>query len=145
MLTEHGMPIAPSTYYARVQAPISAAELADAYAANTLVDLYRAHRGLYGVRKLWHAARRAGHRWGRDQVGRLMRLADIDGVRRGRRTTVTTRRDAAAPRHPDLVDRAWTTPSRPDQWWVADFERHEALLNRAVVKGHRGRSVAAGR
>ena len=29
-------------------------------------------RGLYGVRKLWHATRRAGHQWGRDRVGRLM-------------------------------------------------------------------------
>src|SRR3954471_22807610 len=110
----------PSTYYARRTSPVSAAELADAYAANVLVDLYRAHRGLYGVRKLWHAARRAGHPWGRDQVGRLMGIGGMDGVGRGRRTTVTTRRDSAAPRHPDLVDRAWATPSRPDQWWVAD-------------------------
>ncbi len=69
MLTEHGMPIAPSTYYARPTAPVSAAELADAYAANILVDLHRTHRGLYGVRKLWHVARRAGHPWGRDQGG----------------------------------------------------------------------------
>jgi transposase InsO family protein len=121
VLTEHGMPIAPSTYYARRAAPVSAAELADAYATNILVDLHRTHRGLYGVRKLWHVARRAGHRWGRDQVGRLMGLAGLDGVRRGRRSTVTTRRDPSAPRHPDLVDRAWATPSRPDQWWVADF------------------------
>src|SRR4051812_15378821 len=81
----------------------------------------RPPRGLYGGRKLWHTARRAGHPWGRDQVGRLMAIAGIDGVRRGRRTTATTRRDAAAPRHPDLIDRAWATPSRPDQWWVADF------------------------
>ena len=29
--------------------------------------------------------------------------------------------------------------------WVADIERHEALSNRAVVKGHRRRPVAAGR
>ena len=115
------MPIAPSTYYACVKTPVSPAELADAYAANTLVDLYRANRGVYGVRKLWRAARRAGHPWGRDQVGRLMAIADIDGVRRGRQTTVTTRRDSAATRHPDLVNRAWTTPTRPDQWWVADF------------------------
>ncbi len=84
MLTEHGLKIAPSTYYERVSCPVSAAELADAYAANALVDLYWANRGLYGVRKLWHAARRAGHPWGRDQVGRLM---GIDGVRRGRRST----------------------------------------------------------
>jgi len=83
--------------------------------------LYRANRGLYGVRKLWHAARRARHRWGRDQVGRLMGLAGVDGVRRGQRSTRTTTRDSSAPRHPDLIDRAWATPSRPDQWWVADF------------------------
>ena len=29
--------------------------------------------------------------------------------------------------------------------WVADLERHEALSNRAVVKGHRLRLVAASR
>jgi transposase InsO family protein len=34
---------------------------------------------------------------------------------------VTTRRDPAAARHPDLICRAWSTPTRPDQWWVADF------------------------
>jgi len=67
------------------------------------------------VRKRWHAARRAGHDWGRNQVGRLMDLAGIDGVRRGRHSTVTTTRGASAPRHPDLVDRAWATPSRLDQ------------------------------
>src|SRR5690349_11826510 len=103
------MPIAPSTYYERMKAPVSAAEMADAYAANTLVDLYRANRRVYGVRKLWHAARRAGRPWGRDQVGRLMGIAGIDGVRRGRHTAVTTRRDQAAPRHPDHCDRAWAT------------------------------------
>src|SRR4051794_3247103 len=109
------MPIAPSTYYDRHKAPVPPAELVDAYAANTLVGLYRANRGVYGVRKLWHAARRAGHRWGRDQVGRLMGIAGLDGARRGRRTTRTTPRDQTAPRHPDLVDRAWTRPRRPNQ------------------------------
>ena len=33
---------------------------------------------------------------------------------------------------------------RPGQLWHLDMERHEALLNRAVVKGHRGQLVAAG-
>jgi putative transposase len=121
VLTEHGMPIAPSTYYDRAKSPVSDAELADAWAANTLVDLYRAHRSLYGMRKLWHAARRAGHHWGRDQVGRLMRIAGLDGVRRGRHRTTTTTRQQSAPRHPDRVNRAWATPTRPDQWWCADF------------------------
>lgn len=65
-------------------------------------------------------------------------------MRRGKHHTVTTRRDPAAARHPDLIQRAWKTATRPDQWWVADFERHEALSNLAVVKGHRHVLVAAG-
>ena len=123
MLTEHGVQIAPSTYYAHAERGFgpSEAELADAYAANTLFDLWVRNRGLYGQLKLWHTARRAGHGWGRDQVARLMGIAGVTGVRRGRRTTVTTRRDEKASRHPDHINRAWDTPARPDQWWVADF------------------------
>jgi len=37
------------------------------------------------------------------------------------------------------------TASAPNELLVADIERHEALLDRAVVKGHRLRLVAAGR
>jgi hypothetical protein len=33
----------------------------------------------------------------------------------------------------------------PNQLWLADIERHEALSNRAVMKGHGHRPVAAGR
>jgi transposase InsO family protein len=51
-----------------------------------------------------------------------MRIAGICGAVRGSHTTTTTRRgEHAAPRHPDLLDRAWDTPTRPDHWWVADF------------------------
>ena len=118
-----GVQIAPSTYYAaKQQGPMSAAALVEAYDANTLFDVWVANRRLYGVRKLWHAARRAGHDWGRDRVARLMGLTGIDGTVRGRRRTTTTERDKGAPpRHPDLIKRAWSTPRRPDQWWVADF------------------------
>jgi putative transposase len=58
---------------------------------------------------------------GRDQVGRLMRIAGVQGVRRGAHRTVTTTRDERAPRHPDLVKRGWKTPNRPDAVWCADF------------------------
>ena len=121
VLTEHGMQIAPSTYYATVRARVSVSDLADAYLANEVVTVFRANRSVYGVRKCWHELRRAGHEVGRDQVGRLMRIAGITGVVRGHHHTRTTHRDAAAPRHPDLIERAWDTPTRPDQWWVADF------------------------
>jgi hypothetical protein len=64
VLTEHGMPIAPSTYYAHRARPVSDAELADAYAANALLDCYRIIRSVYGIRELWHAMRRDGHQIG---------------------------------------------------------------------------------
>jgi len=50
-----------------------------------------------------------------------MRLAGIRGAIRGRHETTTTRRDHAAPRHPDLVGRAWEAPESVDELWVADF------------------------
>jgi transposase InsO family protein len=122
VLTEHGTKIAPSTYYAAKQrGRVSEAALAEAYAANTVHSVYLVNRRLYGVRKLWHAMTRAGHDVGRDQVGRLMGICGAVGVVRGRRRTITTESDDRAPRHPDLIDRRWDLPERPDQWWVADF------------------------
>jgi putative transposase len=51
-----------------------------------------------------------------------MRMAGLVGAVRGKHSTITTRRAATmVERHPDLVKRAWTAPTRPDQWWVADF------------------------
>jgi putative transposase len=76
---------------------------------------------VYGVRKMWHAGRRAGIEVGRDQVGRLMAIAGIRGAVRGRHRTVTTRRDDTAARHPYLVKRGWDYPAAPDELWVADF------------------------
>lgn len=121
MLTEHDLPIAPSTYYARKTEPVSQADWDDAHLANAVLDLWRANRSVYGADKLATAVRKAGYDVGRDQVARLMRILGIEGVRRGRHTTVTTRRDPTAARHPDLIGRAWDTPTRPDLWWVADF------------------------
>jgi transposase InsO family protein len=121
VLSEHGVTIAPSTYYAHRACPVSPAALEEAYLVNTLVTLHRDNWGVYGARKLWHAARRAGLDVGRDQTARLMRIAGIRGVVRGRHTTRTTWRDQKAPRHPDLVQRAWDAPTRTDELWVADF------------------------
>ena len=49
VLTEHGIAISPSTYYARSAAPSTAAELDDAYAAHEVFCLFHYQRGLYGV------------------------------------------------------------------------------------------------
>jgi putative transposase len=61
VLTEHGIPIAPSTYYARTGCNrVSQADWDDAHTANRLLDIWRANRSVYGVEKLAAAARRAG-------------------------------------------------------------------------------------
>lgn len=120
-LTGLGVTIAPSTYYEKKASPVSAAALEEAYLVNALVTLHQDNWGVYGVRKLWRAARASGFDVGRDQVARLMRVGGIRGAVRGQHRTVTTARDEQAARHPDLVGRDWDAPTGPDQLWVADF------------------------
>ena len=114
--------IAPSTYYAakRRESEPSARVRRDAAMMQVLMVLWVANRKVYGAHKLWKAARRAGHDIGRDQVARLMRTMQIQGVSRQRRKVFTTRQDPDAVRAPDLVDRNFTA-DRPDALWVTDI------------------------
>ena len=67
-----------------------------------------------------HAARRAGLRVGRDQVGRLMRVAGAQGVRRG------------AP-HEDLEPRqALVAAARPGHTWLKTPNRRMPRAGRCV-------------
>jgi putative transposase len=138
--------IAPSSYYAAKRREIepSARALRDAVMMQILLTLWVANRKVYGAHKLWKAAQRAGHEIGRDQAARLMRELGIEGISRRRKRVFTTRQDPDATRAPDLVNRQFRA-DRPDALWVTDLERHEALLNPAVMKGHRLRLVAASR
>jgi len=111
--------VAPSTYYAAKTRPLSARAVRDAVMLPVLVALWKANYSVYGAHKLWKAARRAGHDIGRDQVGRLMRQAQIRGVKRGRRV-ITTRRNDQADRSPDLVKRDFSATA-PNQLWVTDL------------------------
>ena len=111
--------MAPSTYYDTKTRPPSTRAQRDAVLTPVLVGLWEDNYRVYGARKLWKAARRAGHDVGRDQVVRLMRAAGIEGARRGKRVT-TTRSDPAADRHPDLVKRRFAA-DRPNQLWVTDL------------------------
>jgi transposase InsO family protein len=70
-----------------------------------------------------------------------MRKDGLQGVVGGRRRRTTIGDDRQV-KPADLVDRDFTA-SEPNRLWVADFERHEALHDRAVMKGHRRQSVAA--
>lgn len=106
---------------ARQASPVSDSDWDDANTANCLLDIWRTNRCLYGATELHAPALDAGMQIGRDHVARLMKILRIEGVHRGWPTTVTTVRDLNAPRHPDLIKRAWATPTAPDLWWVADF------------------------
>jgi putative transposase len=114
--------MAPSTYYAakrRELAP-SARAVRDAVMMQVLMVLWVANRKVYGAHKLWKAAQRAGHDIGRDQVARLMRAMQIEGVSRRRKRIFTTVADPDAVRAPDLVKRNFRA-DRPNALWVTDL------------------------
>ena len=99
---------APSTYYAFKARQPSARTLRDAVLLPLLLTLWATNYKVYGARKLWKAAQRAGHDVGRDQVARLMRQMGIHGVNRSKKVH-TTRPD------PDAAQRqgraGWCEPS----------------------------------
>ena len=111
--------VASSTYYAARDRPPSPRAQRDAELTPRLVGLWKDNYQVYGSRKLWRTARRAGIDIGRDQTARLMRAAGIQGVLRAKRVR-TTRREQGAGRHPDLVERQFTA-SEPNQLWVTDL------------------------
>ncbi len=111
--------VAPSTYYAAKGRPLSARARRDAELGPVLRQLWEENYRVYGVRKLWKEARRAGYDVGRDQVARLMRAEGIAGAVRTKRVR-TTRRDDKAVRYPDLVKRDFTATA-PNGLWVTDL------------------------
>jgi putative transposase len=119
VLTEHGLGIAPSSYYAHRNRPACARSVRD---AELIIEIRRVHEenyGVYGVRKVWRQLNREGIAVARCTVARLMAAEGLRGVVRGA-TVRTTRPDAAAARPEDLVERRFRA-ERPDQLWVVDF------------------------
>ncbi len=121
VLSEHGCPIAPSTYYdarTSIQRP-SRRQLRDEQLTEQIRRVHAENYGVYGARKVWLALNREGIPVARCTIERLMRQLGLTGARRGRRHR-TTVADAAAPRPADLVGRRFN-PSAPNRTWVADF------------------------
>lgn len=111
--------VAPSSYYATKSRPPSRRACRGAELIPELMALWENNYRVYGARKLWKAAQRAGLDVGRDQIARLMRMAGIEGVRRTKKVR-TTRPDPVAARHPDLVGRLFQAEA-PNQLWVTDL------------------------
>ena len=119
VLCEHGIQIAPSTYYQHVNRSATASERRDAWLINEIHRVHASNYGVYGARKIWLTLNREGITVARCTVERLMRDEGLRGAVRGKpkRTTVA---DPAAARPDDLVCRQFV-PLAPDKLWVADF------------------------
>jgi putative transposase len=63
--------VAPSTYYAAKTRAPSARQVRDAAMGPIIRQLWEDNYRVYGARKIWKAARRAGHGLGRDQVSSI--------------------------------------------------------------------------
>jgi putative transposase len=120
-LKSAGVSIAPSTFYAARSRPPSKRAVSDAVRTEQIRDVHKANMSVYGARKVWAQMHRTGHPVARCTVERLMRAADLHGVRRSPapvpRTTVPgTGPDPRA----DLVERSFTATA-PNRLWVADI------------------------
>ena len=119
VLTEHGLQVAPSSYYEhRDKAPTARAKR-DAYLVEQIRRVHADNYGVYGARKVWLQLNRDGIPVARCTVERLMRADGLTGAVCGKvkRTTIA---DPSADRARDLVGRDFT-PAAPDRLWVADF------------------------
>jgi putative transposase len=119
VLSEHGCPIAPSTYYDALRRPPSARGRRDEQLKGAITRIHQDNYGVYGARKVWLALNRQGIMVARCTVERLMRELGLAGARRGKRVRTTVPGPGAA-RPADLVGRRFS-PSAPDRLWVADF------------------------
>jgi putative transposase len=120
VLAEHGITIAPSTYYEARHRPPSKRAVRDAQ----IVELLAAAReqrfvARFGARKMWLHLRRQGHDVARCTIERLMTQNGWQGATRGKQVK-TTLADPADARSPDLVEREFAATC-PNQLWVADF------------------------
>lgn len=133
VLREHGVGIAPNTYWvARKRAPSKRA-MRDGELKVEIQRVFDENLVVYGADKIWTQLNRENIRVARCTVERLMRDMGLSGARRGKQYKVTTTSDDRLVRPPDLVDRQFKA-SAPNRLWVADL---------TYVKTHSGWVYAA--
>ena len=118
------LPIAPSTYHARLAvrrdpARASARARRDGGLKEKIRQVFDANFQVYGARKVWRQLRREGEDVARCTVERLMKEMGLQGAIRGKGIK-TTKSNPAAPCPLDRVNRQFQAP-RPNALWVSDF------------------------
>jgi len=134
VLTEHGLPIAPSMYYERVNRQPCARERSETLPLNEIRRVRRENYAVYGARKMCLELNRESHPVARCAVERLMLAAGLGGVIRGKvkRTTIPDR----LLREPGTWSAGDAAPAAPNTLVVADMHPRTHV----VRVGARGRS-----
>jgi putative transposase len=73
VLTEHGVPVAPSTYYDAIRRQASARAVRYGQLKAAISRVHQENYGVYGARKVWLALNRQGVPVARCTMERLMR------------------------------------------------------------------------
>ena len=119
VLTEHGVKIAPSTYYEWRDKLPTERQRRDEQLKTEIQRVFDGNYQVYGARKVWLVLNREGVPVARCTVERLMRDLGIQGVHRGRRVRTTVANDSDE-LPGDKVNRDFS-PTAPNRLWVADF------------------------
>lgn len=119
VLSEHGVKIAPSTYYEWENKQPTSRQVRDEELMVQIRRVWDDNFQVYGARKIWLTLNRAGIQVARCAVERLMKQMGLKGIHRGKakRTTIA---DKSAQLPGDLVNRHFA-PLAPNRLWVADF------------------------
>ncbi|WP_143728825.1 IS3 family transposase [Microbulbifer sp. GL-2] len=118
------LPIAPSTYYRCKHLQDNPEQCCvraqrDDELKPEIQRVYEENHHVYGARKIWKQLNREDVKVARCTVERLMKVLQLEGVRRGKHC-VTTIPDELSDKPLDLVNREFTA-ERPNQLWVADI------------------------
>ncbi|MDR1427663.1 MAG: DDE-type integrase/transposase/recombinase [Bifidobacteriaceae bacterium] len=126
VLSDYGIQIAARTYRAFKARGPSRRDLQDAKILAAMVHLRedpdargrKPRERFYGRRKMTALLNRKGFEVSERKVGRLMRLARMKGLRRGKEPVTT--RPAGKPTAGDLLEREFTAGA-PNRRWVTDL------------------------
>ena len=142
--------IARQPYYRWLQRPVTDTELEQAYRANALFDAHRDDPE-FGYRFLVDEACEAGEPMAERTAWRI--CSDLGWWSAFGKPKKGKAKKPGPPVHDDLcavVDaegrvRHEFNADAPNELWLTDIERHEALLNRVGVRDRHRRAVAAAR
>jgi len=115
--------VSTSGFYQRCNQPVTDTELAEAYAANEVHDIWKMSRHCYGSPRVRQELRLGrGVRRSKTTCERLMGVCGAQGIHYPKRNRGSTR-SGDGDVNDDLVNRAFN-PEAPDRLWCMDITEH---------------------